>query len=104
MSYPGNIREIVQVSQKDLHDMIENETHVIRVGATTDVDQRASQYEREGYSGIMYFARTENMKRAEDKLLEIAMENDSGKWNVHEKSNVGEGDGYIYAIKGKRFT
>lgn len=103
MTYHGNIN-IVQVTQKELLDMIENETHVIRTGATINDEKRASQYEREGYSGTMYVAHTQNMNMAENRLLESAAENNSCKWNVQQTSNKEDDKGYVYVIKGKRYT
>ena len=38
-----------------------------RVGATTDIEWRRGEYEWDGYSGTMYYFKTENMKKAEDK-------------------------------------
>ena len=104
MSYHGNMK-IVETNQTDLHRMIENETHVIRVGATDrDPKDRKGEYERQGYSGTMYVAPTQNMQKAENTLLQKAIENDAGKWNVQQRSNIGDYEGYVYIIQGKRFT
>ena len=41
-----------------------------RVGATNDIERRRGEHQRKGYSGTMYYCKTENMKKhAEDKLL-----------------------------------
>jgi len=59
----GNIRDIYKVRISDLEQKIVSENGVIRVGATErDPEQRAREYEREGYSGQMFYAETKNMK------------------------------------------
>ena len=62
------------------------------------LDRSADQYEREGYSGVMYFFRTKNMMRAEDELLEYP-----GTHNVHEWSGAQPKPGYVYVIKGRKY-
>jgi hypothetical protein len=69
MAARGNIRELVEVIQKDLLKKIEFETHIIRAGASVDCDRRADGYQRECFSGTMFYAKTQNMRAAEDKLL-----------------------------------
>ena len=97
MSRNGKIREIIEVSQAELNE-IAQQYNSIRVGATKDLDVRANQYEREGYSGIMYIAKTTNMQYAEDKLLEH-----DTRHNIHKTSNVDNGSGYVYVINGKKY-
>jgi len=46
----------------------ESEKHA---GATTEPERRKREYERDGYTGTMYYAPTQNMKKAEDRLLAI---------------------------------
>ena len=98
MSFRGNIREIVYVTQAELND-IAQQNNSIRVGGTTNPDTRANQYERQGYSGIMYAAKTTNMQYAENRLLDH-----DTRHNVHSNSNVGNDSGYVYVINGKRFS
>ena len=40
----------------------------VRSGSTVDIQQRAHEYQSQGYSGELYYSRTRNMKEA-DKLL-----------------------------------
>jgi len=77
---------------------IGNDKFAIRVGATDDRESRCVQYRDEGYVGTMYTAYTTNMKKAENKLLETC----PGLHNIHASSNVPEGPGYVYIIKGKK--
>ena len=39
-----------------------------RVGATNNIERRRGEYDRKGYSGTMYYFKTENMHSAENKL------------------------------------
>ena len=60
------------VTQKKLHNIILRKG-AVRAGATEDCEFSRDQHEDEGYSGTMYYANTNNMKRAENKLLEIGI-------------------------------
>ena len=72
---------------------------VVRVGSTNDIKTRKQQYQREGYSGKMFYARTKNMKKAEDRLLQYKSK---PRHNQQRHSNNEEKPGYLYAIKGKK--
>jgi len=99
MSFRGTIREIIEVSQAELND-IAQEVGSIRVGATEHYpNKRANQYEDEGYSGVMYYSRSNNMQLAENKLLE-----NNTRHNKYRRSNAGDGPGYVYVIVGKKFS
>ena len=98
MAYHGNIRDVVKVSQAELNK-IAQQNNSIRVGSTINPESRANQYEREGYSGTMYYAKTANMCYAENKLLEK-----DTRHNVHSCSNSSDQAGYVYVINGKRFN
>jgi hypothetical protein len=97
MAYRGNIDKIIQASQAELNE-IAQEKGSIRVGSTKDPIRRAGEYEREGYSGTMYVAKTTNMKYAANKLLKL-----NPRHNVYSSSNADEDDGYVYVLKGKKF-
>ena len=101
MPTQGNIRELIEVSQRELHEMIETEFGIIRCGAAANCNNRAKDYERQGYSGRMFFARTENMMKAEDSLLEAGQNNQNCIHNIHRVSNMQEEPGFVYIIKGK---
>ena len=95
----GNIRDHKSVSFGELRKIVAGKS-VVRVGATENPQQRADQYAREGYSGQMYQFRTQNMHRAEDRLLQQA----AGTHNVQERSNAPDKPGYVYAIKGRKYN
>lgn len=69
--------------------------NAVRVGATVDPNRRLGQYQREGYSGTIIFAETQNMKKAENGLLE---ECKTCSLNIQHSSNVGEKPGHVYVI------
>ncbi len=66
----------------------------IRCGLTNDPQRRKNEYSRDGYNGTMYFARTNNMKRDEQKLLNVKDWRD----NIQKRSNGQEKSGYVYII------
>jgi hypothetical protein len=104
MAARGNIRELVEVSQRDLLNMIEFETHIIRAGASVDCDKRAYGYQRERFSGTMFYARTQNMMKAEDKLLEAGRRNNNLIHNLQQFSNMPEARGFVYIIQGRKYS
>ena len=69
-----------------------------RVGATTDIERRRSEYERSGYSGTMYYFKTENMEKAENILLNGCKASGACPGNVQKKSNAPASGGYVYVI------
>ena len=85
------------ITQERLHQIIRR-SGAIRAGATIEPEQRMKQYEYDGYSGAMYYSKTQNMKAAEDKLFEIRVPPE----NVHTKSNAPSEPGYVYVIVGER--
>jgi len=80
-----------------IHDLESKarERKTIRTGATTDPERRKREYEYDGYTGTMYFAATQNMKKAEDRLLAIC----HCKENEQRKSNAKSEPGYVYVIQ-----
>ena len=85
------------ITQERLHRIIRR-SGAIRAGATIDPDRRRKEYENEGYSGIMYYSKTQNMTVAEDKLFEIRVPSA----NDQAKSNAQSEPGYVYVIVGER--
>ena len=65
------------------------------VGSTTDVDRRLSEHERDGRTGKFYYAETQNMKKAENKLLSMCT---TCSGNTQTSSNAQESRGYVYVI------
>ena len=98
MSFRGNIREIIEVTQAELNEIVQ-ENNSIRVGSTIDPERRANEYERDGYSGIMYIAKTTNMQYAEDKLLEY-----KPLHCIQSTSNAANEPGYVYVINGRKYN
>ena len=94
----GNIHHIQEVDSLQL-DAIAQERGVIRFGSTIDPRRRAYQYERQSYSGVMFYTFVYNMKRAEDYLLQYG-----GRHNVHRKSGARQRPGYVYLIKGRKYS
>ena len=84
-------------TQTELQIIIERNGS-IRVGATKRIEDRRGEYQRDGYTGKMYYARTENMKLAENKLLRKRKPPD----NKQSESNTTEEGGYVYVINGQR--
>lgn len=70
----------------------------VYVGATSNPKQRRSSHQSSGYSGEMHYASTNNMRQAENILLQ----NSGSKYNKQKKSNAPTGPGYVYGIKGAR--
>ena len=97
-NYRGNL-QMREVTHGQLREISE-QNYAVRAGSTIDPEQRAGQYEREGYSGTMYFAKTENMNKAESKLLQDY----TYTHNVHQSSNSPSEPGYSYVIKGRRYN
>ena len=91
-----NCYSLEDETQEYLKEMIER-GQIIRVGATTDPERRRKEYQREGYRGTMICAKTQNMKKAENKLLEACR---TCTANIQRSSNVvAEKPGYVYGIK-----
>ena len=85
------------ILQRDLEEIIEWHGS-IRTGATTRIGARRGEYQNEGYTGTMYYAKTQNMMLAEDRLLAIRVP----RYNEHANSNAPEDKGYVYVINGQR--
>ena len=81
-----------------LHALSE-ERGAIRAGSTVDPRQRSYGYKAEGYSGTMYYAWTDNMREAENDLLQ----SHAYLHNIHSRSNSAPKEGYVYVIKGRRY-
>ena len=62
------------------------------------MERRKGEREREGYSGVMWYANTDNMKKTENKLLCTCKSGQVCEKNNHRKSNAKEAKGYVYVI------
>lgn len=96
----GNL-ELEIISQRELHE-IAQKIGSIRAGSTkaSELLNRVSWYERQLFSGTFYYALTENMKKSENRLLQ----NYFFLHNDHASSNSEEGMGFVYVIKGRKYT
>jgi len=94
-----NIRKVG--SQQKLHKIVKQRKS-IRVGSTKNPAKRASAYQSEGYRGTMYVASTQNMMKAEDRLMRTAKKAERGRYNVHQLSGAKAKPGYVYVNKGQR--
>ena len=73
----------------------------MRVGATDNPNRRAGEYSQEySETSTMYYAKTSNMKSAEDRLLHMCDKEGKCRDNVQMSSNVpaSASRGYVYAI------
>ena len=93
----GKIRKIVRTTQIKLLKIVKKKNSV-RAGSTVIPKKRAKNYQDDGYSGIMYYAKTSNMKKSENKLLRH-----KPLHNKQKRSNVGQKRGFTYVINGKKF-
>ena len=68
-------------------------------GATKYLKYRMDKHQKK-YNGTMIYADTENMRAAENRLLEECRERGPGgcKFNVHRRSNAKEQPGHVYII------
>ncbi len=69
----------------------------LRAGSTTDIQSRYQPYKTK-YRGIMYYASTQNMEGAENKLLSNFRLPD----NDQRESNSPAAPGFVYVIKGTK--
>ena len=68
--------------------------NLIRTGATNNPQRRMGQYAREeGYTGIMYWAESDDMQKDEDYLLQFDFRD-----NIQKKSNMPNENGCVYVI------
>lgn len=75
----------------------------VRIGITLYPPTRAKQYVSQGYAKentIMYYAKTTNAQKAEQKLLNTQFTKDKPHNNIQSKSNyTKEKNAYAYVIK-----
>ena len=85
-----------KISFKDLKEKA-NHRNNKRVGATVAIERRRGEYEREGYTGTMFYFQTQNMNHAENELLECTSKGLCPR-NVQGSSNAQHKEGYVYVI------
>ena len=81
-----------KVTQKELSKLASKGDYT---GRTIDPARRHKEHQRDGLDGTMYFAKTENMKKAENRLLEKCPCPD----NTQRTSNAPSSPGYVYVYK-----
>ncbi len=79
-----------KVSFEELKSKAKN---AVYVGATVNIDDR-SQIHGKNYNGEICYFKTQNMRQAENTLLQTSRRSD----NIHQESNVDDAAGYVYAI------
>lgn len=94
---PGHICDSLEVSFKTLCDFSQ-QARTIHVGATNDHLARKYQHQRDGYSGGMYLAKTDNQVRDENKLLEL-----SNRQKGQQFGSTPQSAGFVYVIQGRRW-
>ena len=85
------VLRLIEVTQEKLFSYADRGQYA---GITKDPDRRCDEHEREGYNGVMYYAKTRNMKIAEEKLLEQC----PCYRNRQRRSNAPAEEGFIYII------
>jgi hypothetical protein len=83
----------------ELHDIVTTRSPIgVYIGATRrPPEKRCYEHEREGKTGLMYFAKTTNMKHAETRLITSATR---PKYNQQQQSGMPETKGFVYVIVG----
>ena len=85
-----------KVTLAELKEMARNkyQHNLIRTGATNNPQRRIGQYARKkGYTGTIYWAKSADMRKDEDYLLQFDFRD-----NKHKKSNMQNENGYVYVI------
>lgn len=67
-------------------------------GSTKNVQDRKNNHEGEGFYGTMYYAKTNNMHSAENRLLAERRT----IYNEHHESNQTSESGFVYSIVGHK--
>ena len=89
----GNIIIDGPLDQVDLFNIAQDLDSVC-VGSTIDVVSEVERFEKEHYTGIMFYCRTQNMFKAENRLLKFP-----GSHNTQKTSSARSKDGYIYVFR-----
>eukprot|EP01084_Bolivina_argentea_P021561 40062_1 len=85
--------EVCSASLNDLVWYIESGNAVYTGGTKRDPKKRAYEHSRNGYSGTLYYCSTSNMKRTENKLIDMC-----GDCNNRMRSGLPQKSGYVYVI------
>jgi len=92
--------DLMKVSERQLINMSEMPS-IIRVGSTERINDRLFEYQKIGYSGIMYYSETSNMRDCEDRCLLNAKLSGGANYNFYDSSIAPNIAGYVYIIQGK---
>ena len=82
----------VKVTQKELFKLASKGDYT---GTTIDPARRQGEHKRDGHEGAMYYAKTQNMKKAENRLLKKC----PCPGNTQRTSNAPSRPGNVYLIK-----
>ena len=69
----------------------------LRVGTTIDIHSEVEKLEKQQYSGFVYYSRTKNMFKAEDRLLQFP-----GVHNRQNTSSANSKKGYMFVFTAKQ--
>lgn len=90
-------------TRDELLDLCHEDESIYAGSAYKDrLDKRIEEHERNDYSGTVYYRETDNMKKAENKLLK---EKPGGfPYNIQQESNRQDGEsGCVYVISGRKY-
>lgn len=90
--------DLVRVEFEKLYT-IAQEQGAIKYGAVVNLHYQNAYLKVEGYRGTMYYAKTANMKIAENHICEISAD----RLNIHHRPSIRAEPGYVYVIKGRRY-
>ncbi len=99
MAQAGNLQLVEVQTQAELQAMVVYPGFVY-VGSTVNPGQRGYAHSASGFYGTLYYAPTQNMMAAEDRLLDIALGAGRAIHNDQQRSNAAQEPGFVYAIKG----
>ncbi|KAH9397937.1 hypothetical protein TYRP_019309, partial [Tyrophagus putrescentiae] len=80
-----------KVTQKELKQIAEQSSSSY-TGSTINVKNRTRDNERNGRDGVLYYAKTTNMRKAEDRLLKSSEWPDNRQKQSNQKEDKGSGN------------
>ena len=92
----GNIETKGPLDQEELFK-IAQVPDSLRVGTTIDIHSEVENLEKQQYSGFVYYSRTKNMFKAEDRLLQFP-----GVHNRQNTSSASTEKGYMFVFTAKQ--
>lgn len=90
-------RNELKLKKVSFSEVVLNTKSALRAGSTSNIQSRYQSYKKK-YKGIMFYAPTQNMEKAENKLLSKYKLPD----NDRRESNSSATQGFVYVIKRTR--